>query len=268
MSYIYGATILDVSRSHTTTHNYSGRGLCDELITRPEESYRLWCVVVCDLETSRIGAPYIYEISNLRVNWNGYPEIFPHPYIFKQKWFVLQMNSKISSTTALKFTAGFSLFISHYCILFLAVQNIFCQTMSSEYVINCFVWPKSHLISHVLPRVPSFICFVLSAPTIDRQKRDYCYYSTPFTLISLKKVLIYIGKWLLHKVFDKLLCISYLTIFCLLISVYMLKPQLNFNSRAPHNVRFIYNLVKMSTLLLLTLQEIYGHGDSMSSWIV
>jgi len=53
----------------------SGRGLCDELITRPEESYRLWCVVVCDLETSRIGAPYIYivyiyiyDISRLRVN--------------------------------------------------------------------------------------------------------------------------------------------------------------------------------------------------------
>ena len=38
----------------------SGIGLCDELITRPEESYRLWCVVVCDLETSRIGAPYIH----------------------------------------------------------------------------------------------------------------------------------------------------------------------------------------------------------------
>jgi len=30
----------------------SGRGLCDELITRPEESYRLWRVVLCDLETS------------------------------------------------------------------------------------------------------------------------------------------------------------------------------------------------------------------------
>jgi hypothetical protein len=29
----------------------SGRGLCDELITRPEESYRLWRVVLCDLET-------------------------------------------------------------------------------------------------------------------------------------------------------------------------------------------------------------------------
>jgi hypothetical protein len=35
----------------------SGRGLCDELITRPEESYRLWCVVVCDLETSRMRKP-------------------------------------------------------------------------------------------------------------------------------------------------------------------------------------------------------------------
>jgi hypothetical protein len=28
----------------------SGRGFCDDLITRPEESYRLWCVFVCDLE--------------------------------------------------------------------------------------------------------------------------------------------------------------------------------------------------------------------------
>jgi len=45
----------------------SGRGLCDELITRPEKSYRLYCVVVCDLETSRTGAPYIYDISSLRV---------------------------------------------------------------------------------------------------------------------------------------------------------------------------------------------------------
>jgi hypothetical protein len=45
----------------------SGRGLRDELIARPEESYRLCCVDVCDLETSRIGAPYIYDISNLRV---------------------------------------------------------------------------------------------------------------------------------------------------------------------------------------------------------
>ena len=36
----------------------SGRGLCDALITRPEESYGLWCVVVCDLETSRMRRPW------------------------------------------------------------------------------------------------------------------------------------------------------------------------------------------------------------------
>ena len=33
-------------------------GLCDELVTRPEESYRLWWVVVCDLETSRMRRPW------------------------------------------------------------------------------------------------------------------------------------------------------------------------------------------------------------------
>jgi len=88
MSYIYGAPILDVSSGPAARllrswvrippgawvfvccecRVLSGRGLCDELITLPEESYRLWCVVVYDLETWRIGAPYIYDISNLRVN--------------------------------------------------------------------------------------------------------------------------------------------------------------------------------------------------------
>jgi len=32
----------------------SGRGLYEELITRPEESYQLWCVVVCEQETTKI----------------------------------------------------------------------------------------------------------------------------------------------------------------------------------------------------------------------
>jgi len=36
----------------------SGRGLCDGLITRPEKSYRPWCVIVCDLETSRMRKPW------------------------------------------------------------------------------------------------------------------------------------------------------------------------------------------------------------------
>jgi len=46
-------TFLDHTQRRTTV----GRTPLDE-----------WCVVVCDLETSRIGAPYIYDISNLRVN--------------------------------------------------------------------------------------------------------------------------------------------------------------------------------------------------------
>jgi hypothetical protein len=39
----------------------SGRDLCDGLITHPEESYRIWRVVVCDQETSKneeAKAPY------------------------------------------------------------------------------------------------------------------------------------------------------------------------------------------------------------------
>jgi len=36
----------------------SGRGLCDELIAPPEESYRLPCAVVCDQETSRMRGPW------------------------------------------------------------------------------------------------------------------------------------------------------------------------------------------------------------------
>ena len=36
----------------------SDRGLCDELITRPEEFYGLWCVVVGYLETSRMRKPW------------------------------------------------------------------------------------------------------------------------------------------------------------------------------------------------------------------
>jgi hypothetical protein len=37
----------------------SGRGLCNGLITRPEESYRMWCVIMHDLETSRMRRPWI-----------------------------------------------------------------------------------------------------------------------------------------------------------------------------------------------------------------
>jgi hypothetical protein len=44
----------------------SGRRLCDELITRPEESYRLWCDVVCDLETSRMSEESMNRVGSQR----------------------------------------------------------------------------------------------------------------------------------------------------------------------------------------------------------
>jgi len=53
----------------------SGRGLCDELITRPEESHPMWCDVVCDLETSRMRRPWpalgrsATETSRMRRPW-------------------------------------------------------------------------------------------------------------------------------------------------------------------------------------------------------
>jgi hypothetical protein len=36
----------------------SGRYLCDGLITPLEDSYRRWCVFVCDLETSGMRRPW------------------------------------------------------------------------------------------------------------------------------------------------------------------------------------------------------------------
>jgi hypothetical protein len=37
----------------------SGTGPCDGPIPRPEETYRLWCVILCDLQTSRMRRPWI-----------------------------------------------------------------------------------------------------------------------------------------------------------------------------------------------------------------
>jgi hypothetical protein len=48
----------------------SGRGLCDGLITRPEESYRMWRVVVCDQETSKNEeAKARYQAVKIQTQW-------------------------------------------------------------------------------------------------------------------------------------------------------------------------------------------------------
>jgi hypothetical protein len=36
----------------------SDKGLCYGPITHPEECYRLWCVTVCDVESSKMRRPW------------------------------------------------------------------------------------------------------------------------------------------------------------------------------------------------------------------
>ena len=53
---VFGRSPAEIVGSNSTCCEccvLSGRGLCDGLITRPEESYRLWRVVLCDQETSK-----------------------------------------------------------------------------------------------------------------------------------------------------------------------------------------------------------------------
>jgi len=61
----------------------SGRGFCDEMITRPEESYRLCCVVVCDLDNlkneeamTRVGwQRHSKKKKNIDVNYSAFVSI-------------------------------------------------------------------------------------------------------------------------------------------------------------------------------------------------
>jgi hypothetical protein len=48
---------------------------------------------VCDLETSRIGAPYIYDISNLRVKIQIVQSNPPSPVTLEQQEFILILTS-------------------------------------------------------------------------------------------------------------------------------------------------------------------------------
>ena len=78
----------------------SGRGLCDELITHPVESYRLWCVIVCDLEPRERGDPgplgavvpktnkYLYHckiwgiLAILPLSHSFFRRVWPHQILF------------------------------------------------------------------------------------------------------------------------------------------------------------------------------------------
>jgi len=89
----------------------SGRGLCDGLITRPEESYRLWCVIVCDLETSSrmrrpwptLGCSAIWKKKMLEINMTS------HDWTFRLSW------SDCKWVGPVPFLFSFFLFLVYMC---------------------------------------------------------------------------------------------------------------------------------------------------------
>ena len=65
----------------------SGSGLCDELITRPEESYLIWGVGECDLETSWMRRPWptgggaVAPKTNGLDYWRATSHTYIHTYV-------------------------------------------------------------------------------------------------------------------------------------------------------------------------------------------
>jgi hypothetical protein len=73
----------------------SCRGLCDELVTRPEESYLQWCVVVCDLENLKNEEAMTSVGSQRHSKKKKTPVMLVeinslHDYIFLMKYVVLR----------------------------------------------------------------------------------------------------------------------------------------------------------------------------------
>ena len=96
----------------------SGRGICDELITRPEESYRLWCVVVCDLETSKMRRPWPTLGRSAKENkQNKLRSIAPRSLVFLEQLIVNNWSKTCSILWDLRYFGASTEFLLA-CILF------------------------------------------------------------------------------------------------------------------------------------------------------
>ena len=107
------------------------RGLCEELITRLEESYRLWCVVVCDLETSRMRKQWpTLGCSATRKKYSSY-------YIFSHRNWFLRLGLSHTDLQALVLQCSMS------TNFFKVVYCIYSTTIWSQQL-NVFVWRFSN----------------------------------------------------------------------------------------------------------------------------
>ena len=74
MAWVYGRLLTGIAGSNPAGSMdvcllccvLSGGGLCDGLITHPEELYRLWCVLVCDHVTSGMRRLKLVRVVNAR----------------------------------------------------------------------------------------------------------------------------------------------------------------------------------------------------------
>jgi hypothetical protein len=132
----------------------SGRGLCDELITRPDESYRLWCVVVCDLETSRIGAPYLYDISSLRAKLDAVSLYFTAVAQLQ----ILKTMQHVSHLLRIEFFVTFSLvLVYHISFQYYAsthasfsLFNLFWLLTNNELNVTAHIYYIQSIFFHVV----------------------------------------------------------------------------------------------------------------------
>ena len=106
----------------------SGRGLCNKLITLLEESYRLWCVFVCYLETSWMRRPW--PTGGCRAN-------------NKQFWIYLMSLHKLANSQTSLSSPLFKLSprievrnVTGYKIkVFIFLENLTCVLLSAQYIV-------------------------------------------------------------------------------------------------------------------------------------
>jgi len=71
----------------------SGTGLCDDLITRLEESYRLWYVVLCDIENLK-NEDGMTRVGSQNHKKCSYVNVKSHLNTFRMKWPLKQSKLK------------------------------------------------------------------------------------------------------------------------------------------------------------------------------
>jgi len=85
----------------------------------------MWCVVVYDLETSRIGAPYIYDISNLRVKYSSlrfvlkgliYARLYCTLYVARNVGYCVPVFSRMLLKAKVRYSSVYSVTRQAICV--------------------------------------------------------------------------------------------------------------------------------------------------------